>query len=112
MDPEPDRCGERPPTEQNLMSRLNIRKTYKLYIGGKFPRTESGRTVPLTGKGGEVLAQVSRASRKDLRNAVEVARKSQGRMGLGQRLPPRADPLPHRRDAGRTPGAVPGGITA
>jgi acyl-CoA reductase-like NAD-dependent aldehyde dehydrogenase len=56
------------------MSRLAVKKTYKLYIGGKFPRSESGRSYPAMGADGEVLARVSRASRKDLRDAVRVAR--------------------------------------
>jgi len=59
------------------MTRLNIRKTYKLYINGEFPRTESGRFYAVTGKGGELLANASRGSRKDLRNAVAAARKAQ-----------------------------------
>lgn len=58
--------------------RLNVRKTYKLYINGEFPRTESGRFYPVLGKGGELLANASRGSRKDLRNAVVAARKAQG----------------------------------
>lgn len=59
------------------MNRLSINKTYKLYIGGKFPRTESGRYYELTGKRGEFLANISRGSRKDVRNAVVAARKAQ-----------------------------------
>ncbi|HKR62845.1 MAG TPA: aldehyde dehydrogenase family protein [Thermoanaerobaculia bacterium] len=59
------------------MARLNVRKTYKLYINGEFPRTESGRFYPVRGKGGELLANASRGSRKDLRNAVVAARKAQ-----------------------------------
>ncbi|MGE9268088.1 MAG: aldehyde dehydrogenase family protein [Verrucomicrobiales bacterium] len=59
------------------MSRLTVKKTYKLFIGGKFPRSESGRTLTLAdGKGGFV-ANISRASRKDFRNAVEAAEKAQ-----------------------------------
>lgn len=56
------------------MSRLAVKKTYKLYIGGKFPRSESGRSYPARGGDGEVLARVARGSRKDLRDAVRVAR--------------------------------------
>jgi acyl-CoA reductase-like NAD-dependent aldehyde dehydrogenase len=56
------------------MSRVGVRKTYKLYIGGQFPRSESGRSYPALGADGEVLARVARASRKDLRDAVRVAR--------------------------------------
>jgi len=54
--------------------RLAVRKTYKLYIGGDFPRSESGRAYPATGPDGEVVARVARASRKDLREAVRAAR--------------------------------------
>src|SRR5256886_12811518 len=58
------------------MPRLNVRKTYKLYIGGEFPRTESGRFYPVNDKGGELLENACRGSRKDLRNAVQSARKA------------------------------------
>jgi len=58
------------------MARLNVRKTYKLYINGEFPRTESGRFYAVAGKGGELLANACRGSRKDLRNAVAAARKA------------------------------------
>jgi acyl-CoA reductase-like NAD-dependent aldehyde dehydrogenase len=58
------------------MTRLNVRKTYKLYINGEFPRTESGRFYPVNSKGGELLANACRGSRKDLRNAVQAARKA------------------------------------
>ncbi|HET7437595.1 MAG TPA: aldehyde dehydrogenase family protein [Thermoanaerobaculia bacterium] len=60
------------------MPRLSVRKTYKLYINGEFPRTESGRYYPVRGEGGELLANACRGSRKDLRNAVVAARKAQG----------------------------------
>jgi len=63
------------------MARLNVRKTYKLYINGEFPRTESGRFYEVRGKGGELLANACRGSRKDLRNAVAAARKAQGGWG-------------------------------
>jgi acyl-CoA reductase-like NAD-dependent aldehyde dehydrogenase len=56
------------------MSRLDVKKTYKLYIGGKFPRSESGRTYGALDADGEVLARVASASRKDLRDAVRIAR--------------------------------------
>ena len=52
-------------------------KTYKLYIGGKFPRTESGRYFPVQDKKGQLLANMCLASRKDFRNAVVAARKAQ-----------------------------------
>ncbi|MFZ0453558.1 MAG: aldehyde dehydrogenase family protein [Ignavibacteriaceae bacterium] len=59
------------------MSRLNINKTYKLYIGGKFPRTESGRYYAVNNSNGELIANMCLASRKDFRNAVAAARKVQ-----------------------------------
>lgn len=59
------------------MSRLDVLKTYKLYIGGKFPRTESGRSIAIKDSDGSVVAHTCRASRKDLRNAVEAAMKAQ-----------------------------------
>lgn len=58
--------------------RLAVQKTYKLYIDGKFPRTESGRYYKLNDKNGKVIANICRASRKDFRDAVVVARKAQG----------------------------------
>ena len=54
--------------------RLPVLKTYKLYIGGAFPRTESGRTYLVADSDGEPLANACRASRKDLREAVRTAR--------------------------------------
>ncbi|MEO7132203.1 MAG: aldehyde dehydrogenase family protein [Dermatophilaceae bacterium] len=56
------------------MSRLDVRKTYKLYIGGAFPRSESGRTYAVHSASGEFLANASLGSRKDLRDAVVAAR--------------------------------------
>ena len=59
------------------MAELEVRKTYKLYVGGEFVRTESGRYDPVPGAGGDLLANVSRGSRKDLREAVRKARAAQ-----------------------------------
>jgi acyl-CoA reductase-like NAD-dependent aldehyde dehydrogenase len=56
--------------------RVAVRKTYKLFIGGAFPRSESGRTYLVSDVGG-VVANVAQASRKDLRDAVVAARKAQ-----------------------------------
>jgi acyl-CoA reductase-like NAD-dependent aldehyde dehydrogenase len=56
--------------------RLDVRKTYKLYIGGAFPRSESGRSYEVTAADGAPLANAPRASRKDLRDAVRAARKA------------------------------------
>ena len=55
---------------------MTIKKTYKLFIGGKFPRTESGRVIEVRGKDGTLLANMSQASRKDFREAVVAARKA------------------------------------
>ena len=60
------------------MTRLAVPKTYKLYIGGKFPRSESGRTYEVLTKKGEFLANAARASRKDARDAVVAARAALG----------------------------------
>ena len=57
--------------------RLAVAKTYKIYIGGKFPRTESARYFRLEDKGGKVIANVCRSSRKDFRNAMVAARGAQ-----------------------------------
>jgi acyl-CoA reductase-like NAD-dependent aldehyde dehydrogenase len=57
-------------------ARLDVRKTYKLFIGGAFPRSESGRSYPVTAPGGALLAHAARASRKDARDAVVAARKA------------------------------------
>ncbi|GAT66203.1 aldehyde dehydrogenase [Planomonospora sphaerica] len=59
-------------------ARLAVRKTYKLYIGGAFPRSESGRSYPVASSEGEFLANASKASRKDARDAVVAARKAFG----------------------------------
>jgi hypothetical protein len=55
-------------------ARVEVRKTYKLYIGGAFPRTESGRSYLVSGDDGAPLANACRASRKDVRDAVRAAR--------------------------------------
>jgi acyl-CoA reductase-like NAD-dependent aldehyde dehydrogenase len=55
-------------------TRLQVQKTYKLFIGGKFVRGENGRVLPAQGKGGALLANFCRASKKDFRDAVVAAR--------------------------------------
>jgi acyl-CoA reductase-like NAD-dependent aldehyde dehydrogenase len=57
--------------------RVEVRKTYKLFIGGAFPRSESGRTYPIADSEGGFMTNVAQASRKDLRDAVVAARKAQ-----------------------------------
>lgn len=65
-------------TASGKNTRIGVPKTYKLYLGGKFPRSESGRSFEVLGAKGEFLANASRASRKDARDAVQAARKAQG----------------------------------
>ena len=60
------------------MARVQILKTYKIYIGGAFPRTESGRFYPLNDKSGKLIANICLSSRKDFRNAVVAARSAVG----------------------------------
>ena len=57
-----------------MSDRLAVRKTYKLYVNGAFPRSESGRTYEVTDTRGHFLANAARASRKDARDAVVAAR--------------------------------------
>jgi acyl-CoA reductase-like NAD-dependent aldehyde dehydrogenase len=84
--------------------RIEVRKTYKLYIGGAFPRSESGRAYVVRGSDGMALANACRASRKDLRDAVRAARKAQPgwadktAMNRGQVLYRVAELMEGRRD--------------
>lgn len=68
--------------------RLSVRKTYKLYVDGGFPRSESGRTYPFVSDDGSEVVHISRASRKDLRMAVRAARSAldgwKGRSGYNR----------------------------
>ncbi len=58
------------------MERIEVLKTYKIYIGGAFPRTESGRTYAQKNAKGDLIANMCLSSRKDVRNAVVAARKA------------------------------------
>lgn len=60
-----------------MSTRLAVPKTYKLYIGGAFPRSESGRTFEVVSSRGKFLANAAKASRKDARDAVVAARAAQ-----------------------------------
>ncbi|QJW37292.1 aldehyde dehydrogenase family protein [Cellulosimicrobium protaetiae] len=66
-------------TPRTAPERLGVRKTYKLYVGGKFPRSESGRTYEVTDTKGRFLANVAQGSRKDAREAVVAARAAQAK---------------------------------
>ena len=59
-----------------MSTRIDVRKTYKLYIGGAFPRSESGRSYVVEDSKGAFLANAAYASRKDARDAVQAARKA------------------------------------
>jgi acyl-CoA reductase-like NAD-dependent aldehyde dehydrogenase len=63
-------------TASTKAGRLDVKKTYKLYIGGEFPRSESGRSYAVTDAKGTFLANPAQASRKDARDAVVAARKA------------------------------------
>jgi acyl-CoA reductase-like NAD-dependent aldehyde dehydrogenase len=84
--------------------RLDVRKTYKLYIGGAFPRSESGRSYVVWSAGGDPIANAVRGSRKDLREAVRAARKAfqpwadKTAMNRGQVLYRVAELMEGRRD--------------
>ncbi len=84
--------------------RIDVRKTYKLYIGGAFPRSESGRAYPIAAANGDPLANACRGSRKDLRDAVRAARKAaqpwadRTAMNRGQVLYRVAELMEGRRD--------------
>lgn len=71
-----------------MSERISVRKTYKLFIGGAFPRSESGRTYEVTDAKGGFVANAALASRKDARDAVVAARKAQpgwaGRTGYNR----------------------------
>ena len=60
-----------------MSNNLPVPKTYKLFINGAFPRSESGYTLPVRDKEGQLLANISKASRKDLRDSVRAARSAQ-----------------------------------
>ena len=64
-----------------MSDRLDVRKTYKLYIGGEFVRSESGRSYEVVDSKGTFLTNAVRASRKDLRDAVRSARSAQSKWG-------------------------------
>ena len=88
-----------------VMSRLGVRKTYKLYVGGAFVRSESGRYDRALGGDDEHVANVPRASRKDVRDAMSAARKAAGPWAArtaynrGQILYRAAEALESRADA-------------
>jgi acyl-CoA reductase-like NAD-dependent aldehyde dehydrogenase len=85
-------------------ARIDVRKTYKIYIGGAFPRSESGRSYVVSAANGEPIANAVRASRKDLREAVRAARKAaeawadKTAMNRGQVLYRVAELMEGRRD--------------
>ncbi len=60
-----------------MSDRVPVRRTAKLFVGGEFPRSESGRSYEVLARDGRLLAHAARASRKDLRDAVRVARTAQ-----------------------------------
>ena len=71
------RPAARTASDRAASTRLDVPKTYKLFIGGAFPRSESGRVTEVTDARGRFVANVAKASRKDAREAVRAARKAQ-----------------------------------
>ncbi len=95
----------RPPTSPSpQVDRIPVRKTYKLYVGGQFPRSESGRSYVVRAADGTPLANAVRASRKDLRDAIRSARGAfagwdgKTAMNRGQVLYRAAELMEGRRD--------------
>ena len=91
-------------SETGPTTRIEVRKTYKLYIGGQFPRSESGRSYVVRTPDGAPLANAVRGSRKDVRDAVRIARATfpgwsgKTAMNRGQVLYRVAELLEGRRD--------------
>ncbi len=97
------KAGESAKTEDTAAEpvSLSVRKAYKMYVGGAFIRSESGRYTQVAEAPGSASKEnIPRASRKDGRDAV-VAARGLGRLGGPHRLQPRSDPLSPRRDARR-----------
>jgi len=96
--------GWRPTLNTETPARLAVRKTYKLFIGGAFPRSESGRSYQVHSASGEFLANAALGSRKDVRDAVKAARAAAGKWSAataynrGQILYRVAELLEGRRD--------------
>jgi len=84
--------------------RIDVKKTYKMYVGGNFPRSESGRTYKALDSEGNLLANACQGSRKDFRDAVKIARdafdgwSSRSAYNRGQILYRIAEMLEDRRD--------------
>ncbi|MGZ3142328.1 aldehyde dehydrogenase family protein [Lentzea chajnantorensis] len=99
-----------------MSDRISVAKTYKLYIGGAFPRSESGRSYPVTDTKGAFLANAAHGSRKDARDAVTAARKAFGpwsgatAYNRGQVLYRVAEVLEGRREQFTTEVAVSEGV--
>ena len=91
-------------SDVSAADRIDVRKTYKLYIGGAFPRSESGRSYVVSAASGDPIANAVRGSRKDLREAVRAARKAfqpwadKSAMNRGQVLYRVAELMEGRRD--------------
>src|ERR1700735_4880027 len=106
------------PEQPKQHDRLDVRKTYKLYIGGAFPRSESGRSYPIHGAKNALLAHAAQASRKDLRDAVVAARKAFAGWSAataynrGQVLYRVAEMLEGRRDQFAAEGRIAEGLSA
>ena len=99
-------AGAGPRRRRAATTRIPVRKTYKLYVGGQFPRSESGRSYVVRGADGAPLANAVRSSRKDLRDAIRTARGAVRRLGRQDRDEPRPGALSRGRADGRPPRAI------
>jgi acyl-CoA reductase-like NAD-dependent aldehyde dehydrogenase len=119
MPPRPKPPARRPSAAvaPAATGRIDVRKTYKLYVGGEFPRSESGRSYVVRAPDGTPLVNAVRASRKDLRDAVRAARKAapgwaaKTAMNRGQVLYRVAELMEGRRDQFAAEVAVAEGVT-
>ena len=87
-------------------SHLDVKKTYKLFIGGKFPRSESGRYLPAKSPAGEHLDNFAHASRKDFRDAVVAARTATGGWSKATAYNRGQITLSRRRDVAKSRGRI------
>ncbi len=96
--------ADKPPPKADLGLKLvggGIDRTAKMYIGGKQARPDGGYSRPVAAPNGRLVGEVGEGNRKDIRDAVEAARKAAPKWAATSRAQPRADPLLHRRESRR-----------
>src|SRR5258708_21142190 len=99
-------AAERAPHEPSAASRLGVRKTYKLYVGGAFPRSGAGRSYPVySAKSGELLAFAARGLPEESSGARAGPGGGGGEVGGAAAVQPGQVPLPGPADSAGRPGA-------